>query len=169
MNDYTIEVIRERYSLVPRTLVFIRRGNEYLLIHKKKKNSYGYGKMNGVGGHMEKGEDPYTSARREILEETGLSISQLDLCAILFIDIGDTPGIEVFVFRTEYDGGQIQQSDEGFLEWKTFEEIQSSEHILDDVPMLIELCIEHEVGRMPQIIKYSFDEKGQLRIDIIRT
>jgi 8-oxo-dGTP diphosphatase len=167
MNDYNIDVIRKRYALVPRTLVFIQRENEYLLIHKKKRNSYGFGKMNGVGGHMEKGEDPFASARREVLEETGLSINQLDICAILFIDAGDTPGIEVFVFRADYEGGQITQSDEGRLEWKTLEEINSSDQILEDVPMLIDLCNKHEVGKIPQFIKYSYDEKGQLRIDNI--
>jgi len=167
MNDYNIEVIRERYSLVPRTLVFIHRGEEYLLIHKKKKNSYGFGRMNGVGGHIERGEEPYASARREVVEETGLSIRQLDLCAILFIDIGETPGIEVFVFRAEYKGGLIKHSDEGLLEWKSIEEIRSDEQILDDVPMLIDICIQHEVGKMPQILRYSYNEKGQLRIDNI--
>jgi len=169
MNDYNIEVIRERYSLVPRTLVFIRRGDKYLLIHKKKKNSYGFGKMNGVGGHIEKGEEPFSSARREVLEETGLSINRLDLCAILFIDIGETPGIEVFVFRAENEGGQINQSDEGVLEWKSLDELRSSEHVLDDVPMLIDLCLNHEAGKMPQIVKYSYDDKRQLRIDNIKT
>jgi 8-oxo-dGTP diphosphatase len=153
---------------VPRTLVFIRRGDEYLLIHKKKKNSYGFGKMNGVGGHIEKGEDPFTSACREVLEETGLTISQIELCAILFIDIGDTPGIEVFVFRAEYEGGQISQSDEGILEWKSLEEIRSIEQVLDDVPMLIDLCKNHKKGKSPQFVKYSYDEKGHLRIAIIK-
>lgn len=169
MSDYNIEVIRERYSLVPRTLVFIRRGNEYLLIHKKKKNSYGFGKLNGVGGHIEKGEEPFSSARREVYEETGLSINELDLCAILFIDIGKTPGIEVFVFRAELEGGQINQSDEGILEWKSLDEIRSSEQVLDDVPMLIDLCINHKVGKMPQIVKYSYNDNARLRIDNIKT
>lgn len=125
--------------------------------------------MNGVGGHIEKGEEPFSSARREVLEETGLSINRLDLCAILFIDIGETPGIEVFVFRAENEGGQINHSDEGVLEWKSLDEIQSSEHILDDVPMLIDLCLNHEAGKMPQIVKYSYDDKRQLRIDNIKT
>ena len=36
MSEYTIDVIREKYALVPRTLIFIRSGEKYLLIHKKK-------------------------------------------------------------------------------------------------------------------------------------
>jgi len=106
---------------------------------------------------------------REVFEETGLTISQLELCAILFIDIGETPGIEVFVFRAEYEGGQINQSDEGILEWKSLEEIRSSEQVLDDVSMLIDICAQHEEGKIPQFVKYSYDEKGQLRIDYINS
>lgn len=117
---------------------------------------------------MEKGEEPYASARREVLEETGLTVGCLDLCAILFIDIGDTPGIEVFVFSAQYSGGQTRQSEEGLLEWKSIEEINTSDQIVDDVPMLVNFCIEHEIGEMPQLIKYSYDKNGQLRIDKIK-
>ncbi len=168
MKDYNIDVIRQRYSVVPRTLVFIRKEEQFLLIHKKKKDSYGFGKFNGVGGHIEKGEDPYSSARREILEETGLTIGSLELAAILFIDIGDTPGVEVFVFIAEYSGGEIKPSDEGSLSWKTLSEIKSSDQILNDLPMLIETCIEHRTGEKPQFIKYTYDENEAVRIDIIR-
>lgn len=58
MRIYDINVIRSRYQVVPRTLVFIKNENRYLLIHKKKQVSFGYDKLNGVGGHIEKGEEP---------------------------------------------------------------------------------------------------------------
>lgn len=167
MDDYSIEVIRKKYALVPRTLIFIRREDKFLLIHKRKRDSYGFGKFNGVGGHIEKGEEPFGSARREILEETGLSITNLDLAAILFIDIGDTPGIEVFLFGAVYGGGEILQSDEGELSWVTREEIELSDQILEDVPMLIDLSVENSAGDVPLIITYSYDEDGTLRVDIV--
>ena len=40
--------------------------------------------------------------------------------------------------------------------------------ILNDVPMLIKTCIDHKIGEKPQIIKYSYDENEELRIDIIK-
>jgi len=165
MSDYTIDIIRTRYSLVPRTLVFIRDGDRYLLIHKKKKDSFGFGKLNGVGGHIEKGEDPYGSALREILEETGLKVDHLNLSAILFIDTNDSPGIEVFLFGAEFAGGELRHSDEGNLVWMTLDEIKLSSQTLEDVPFLIETCSQHVYGQKPAIIKYSYDEYGELRID----
>ena len=153
---------------MPRTLIFIRKGERYLLIHKKKKDSYGFGKLNGVGGHIERGEDPYGSARREIFEETGLNVDHLNLAAILFIDTNDSPGIEVFLFGAEFEGGELRHSDEGNLTWMTLDEIKLSSLALEDVPLLIETCSQHKYGEKPAILKYSYDENGKLSIDKIK-
>ncbi len=107
MQDYNIEVIRKRYQMVPRTLIFIEKGEQLLMLSKTKSTSFGYGKINGVGGHMEQGEEPSESARREILEETGLQVQKLELAAILFIDIHDTPGIQVLCVQRGVCFGRI--------------------------------------------------------------
>lgn len=168
MSDSTINNTRTRYSLVPRTLVFIRNGDRFLLIHKKKKDSYGFGKLNGVGGHIERGEDPYGSVRREILEETGLKVDRLDMTAILFIDTNESPGIEVFLFGAEYVGGELRGSDEGNLIWMSIDEIRSSSQTLEDLPLLIEICGQHKFGDRPAVLKYSYNETDQLCIDMIK-
>jgi 8-oxo-dGTP diphosphatase len=168
MDDYTVDIIRTRYALVPRTLVFIRRGEQFLLIHKEKKDSYGYGKLNGVGGHLERGEDPYSSARREVYEETGLKVDNLDLAAIIFIDTNESPGIEVFLFNAEYCFGELRHSEEGELVWMTLNEISASSQILEDVPLLIEICMCHQCGEKPTMIKYTYNNNGKLRIDIVK-
>lgn len=139
MEEYNIEVIRQRYQLVPRTLIFIEKDQKYLMLTKKKKNSFGFGKINGVGGHIEKGEEPYEAARREIEEEAGINVKNLDLAAVLFIDINDVPGIQVFVFKAIYDNGVVQASDEGSLEWMSRTKILSSDRIVKDLPFLLEI------------------------------
>lgn len=165
MADYSIEVIRRRYALVPRTLVFLKKDKKYLLIHKNKKDSYGYGKLNGAGGHIERGEDPYQSAKREFLEETGLIVGKMDLAAVIFIDIGEKPGIQVFVFGAIQADGEIKESEEGKLVWMTLEEIKTFKDVLEDVPMLINICNNHEFGKKPVFLKYSYDDSMQLRIE----
>lgn len=52
------------------TLLFVRRGDEVLLIRKKR--GHGAGKINGPGGKIEPGETPLDSACRETREETGI-------------------------------------------------------------------------------------------------
>jgi len=150
--------------MVPRTLIFIKKGEKFLLIHKNKPESFGFKKMNGVGGHIEKGEEPFESAQREISEETGLVVSDLDLCAILFIDINSTPGIQVFVFKADYKYGDMKHSDEGELCWMSLAAIKNSDEVVSDVPELIEICEAHENRTQPQIIKYIYDNSGRLRI-----
>lgn len=164
MEDYNIKVIREKYQLVPRTLVFIEKYDKILMLDKTKKDSYGYDKINGVGGHIERGEEPFESARREVEEESGLKVKELDLAAILFIDINDTPGVQVFVFKAAYAGGNVKDSDEGRLEWMTREQILENDRKLKDLPLLLEIIDKHKENTPPVMVKYIYDEKGQLRI-----
>ena len=164
MHLNSSNVIYSRYQMVPRTLVFIKKGGNFLLIHKKKPESFGFNKMNGVGGHIERGEEPFESAQREIAEETGLMVRGLDLCAIIFIDINSTPGIQVFVFKAAYQEGEIEHSEEGELCWMSLSEINNSDEVVSDVSELIKICEAHEPGAQPLIIKYIYDNSGELRI-----
>ena len=164
MEEYNIDVIRTKYQLVPRTLIFIHNDNKILFLKKQKKASFGYGKLNGVGGHIERGEEPFESARREICEEAGITVDNLDLAAILFIDINDTPGIQVFVFRADYKDGEVRESEEGLLSWMTEEEILNSDEAVKDLPFLLDIAKKHKKGTPPAMVKYIYDDEEQLRI-----
>jgi 8-oxo-dGTP diphosphatase len=121
-----------RYSIIPRTLSFLIHKDKVLLIEIGAGRSSWSGKFNGIGGHIEQGEDPKSSAIREIHEETGISIGQLTLCGVMMIDVGHSPGIGLYIFVGETDGGVPRGSDEGAPEWI---------HInsLDDVPLVEDL------------------------------
>jgi 8-oxo-dGTP diphosphatase len=164
--EYNEETIRSKYMLVPRTLVFICDEDKYLFIHKKKEDSFGYEKLNGIGGHIEKGEEPYESAMREIFEETGLVVTGLSLAAIVFIEIGINPGILMFVFSAMYKGGYPMSSEEGDLVWIHKDEIPLNQDIIKDVPFLIDVVENHVNGQQPKFIKYLYDQNKELRIVI---
>ena len=61
-----------RWLVVPRTLAFIRNGDDVLMMRRRADSRIYPGRYNGVGGHLERDEDPLTGVRREIREETGL-------------------------------------------------------------------------------------------------
>ena len=54
------------------TLLFLHRGSDILLIHKK--SGLGCGKVNAPGGKIERGESASEAAVREVSEEGGISV-----------------------------------------------------------------------------------------------
>jgi 8-oxo-dGTP pyrophosphatase MutT (NUDIX family) len=72
---------REGLALKRTNLVFLRRGNEVLLAMKKR--GFGAGHWNGAGGKVEPGETVEGAARRETLEEIGVTVGFLRQVAVL--------------------------------------------------------------------------------------
>ena len=111
---------------------------------------------------VEIGEEPFEAAKREIEEESGLSIDLLYLVAIIFIDIGKNPGVLLFVFKAEYPGGKLKESDEGDLLWMAKNSIKKSENIVKDIRFLLDLIDSYTNGSPPTIAKYNYEENSKL-------
>ena len=57
------------------TLCYLKRGEEYLMLHRvKKEGDLNKDKWIGIGGKFEAGESPEDRLCREVLEETGLTL-----------------------------------------------------------------------------------------------
>ena len=58
------------------TLCYLEQGDRYLMLHRtKKENDENRDKWIGVGGKFEDGESPEDCVKREVLEETGLTLT----------------------------------------------------------------------------------------------
>lgn len=101
------------------TLCYIKHNGKTLMIHRVKKlNDMHEGKWNGLGGKFEPGETPEECVTREVREECGLTLRNPKLKGILTFpafDGNDDWSVFVFVAR-EFDG-QLQDSQEGNLQW----------------------------------------------------
>jgi len=151
-----------RYMLIPRTAIFVRRGDSYLLIMGAQSKKLWPGKYNGVGGHVHRGEDALASATREFREETGLE-ARLWLCGTIVIDAGDV-GIGLYVFTGEVSGGAPRESPEGNPEWIPIERIPSLPTV-EDVPQLIGRIQEMRRGDPPFSARSYYDDNGKLRLE----
>ena len=61
------------------TLCYLIKDNKYLMLCRtKKKQDINAGKYIGVGGHIEEGESPVDCIKREVKEETGLTVNKVD-------------------------------------------------------------------------------------------
>jgi 8-oxo-dGTP diphosphatase len=122
------------------------------------------GKLNGVGGHIEQGEDPHHSAIREIEEETGLQVEHLQFCGHILIDTGQKPGIGLFVFGNRVsDAGSLRPTAEGDPTWILFDELDRYD-LVDDLKWLIPKVRSTLDGGPPFLGQYHFDENGNLKV-----
>ena len=110
-------------SMEVTTLCYIERGDEVLMLHRtKKKSDLNEGKWIGVGGHMMDGESPYDCVKREVTEETGLTLESLSFRAVITFVYGDITEY-MMLFTSDSFSGDLIDCDEGVLEWKKKEEI----------------------------------------------
>ena len=101
------------------TLCYIEKDGAYLMIHRiKKENDLNKDKWIGVGGKIEEGESPFDCVRREVYEETGVSIKNPKYRGIItFVsDVWGTEFMHLFT-ATEFDGEINYDCNEGKLEW----------------------------------------------------
>jgi len=126
----------DRYALIPRTLTFLERGGQILLLRLAEGRGAWAGRYNGIGGHIERGEDPLSAARREVAEETGLQARGLKLCGVVAVDPGNRIGIGLYVFVGEPGLGAMRPSAEGILEWASPDNMAALP-LVSDLPFLL--------------------------------
>lgn len=115
-------------------MIYDNQGNvlvEERLVHNSKGLIF-------PGGHVESNESVADSLIREIQEETGLTISNLQFCGIKDWIEFDGSRYMVFLYKTNTYSGNIQSSSEGEIFWMPLKELKKKE-TLWHLDMMLEI------------------------------
>jgi 8-oxo-dGTP diphosphatase len=164
LSDQNIQP--NRYAIIPRTLCFLLRNDEILLLRIASGRGGWSGLLNGIGGHIQRGEDPLSSAKREILEETGLKPSDLRLCGVVMIDSQDEIGIGLYIFVGSNPTGDIRSSEEGEPLWAPLKSLKEFD-LVEDLPTIIPRALDSYQTGVPFSAIYHYDHAGNLTINLL--
>lgn len=113
------------------TLCVIKQESRILLGMKKR--GFGEGRWNGFGGKVQAGEDIKEAAKREVLEEAGVIMKDLEEVGILNFEFEGKLGIlEVHIFKGTEFSGEPRESEEMRTEWFNLSEIPYDQMWPDD-------------------------------------
>jgi len=152
--------MRERYVVYPRTLTFLLNKEDILLIQRSPDARLFPGMFNGVGGHIERGENVLSAAQREAYEETGLDVPDLVLRCLLHVDEGaDRPGVLVFVFVGHVQQRDVVESSEGSLHWVPLDRIGEL-NLVPDLPRILARILAPPASTAPIFARSSISPDG---------
>ena len=156
-------VSKDRYLIIPRTLIFIRCGESLLFIKGAPNKRLWANKYNGIGGHVERGEDIQSAAERELFEETGI-IAEISLKGVVTVDVEDKIGVGIFVFYGEYNRGELISSPEGSLEWVMISDLNLYP-LVEDVQLFINRIISMKAGDPPFYAHSTYNKEKKLVVN----
>jgi 8-oxo-dGTP diphosphatase len=146
------------YTPVLATLGYVLSpdGRQVLLIHRNRRpDDPHFGKYNGLGGKLDRGEDVVAGLRREVREEGGLECEALALRGTV-----SWPGFGKhgedwfgFVFLIErWSGRPLAENPEGTLEWMAVDRLRELPLWEGDryfLPLVFDRAVRQFHGVMP--------------------
>jgi 8-oxo-dGTP diphosphatase / 2-hydroxy-dATP diphosphatase len=114
------------------TLLVVEKNGRVLLGMKKR--GFGAGRWNGFGGKVDPNETIDEAARREVKEEAGIEVNDIEKIGVIDFEFQGKPGIlEVNIYKATNFSGEPTESDEMKPQWFDIDKIPFSEMWPDDI------------------------------------
>ena len=138
-------------------ICLVYQGNKILVIDRQKKDWPG---LTFPGGHVEKDEDFDASVKREVKEETGLTIYKPILCGIEEFKTENEDRYLMLYYKTNRFKGKLNDSKEGKVFWIEREDLKKYKLSLD-LERILKIM---ESDDLSELIYYKKDNKWLSKI-----
>lgn len=129
--------------------IFVRKDGKWLMLRRSPHKTFAPDVVHPIGGKVDPGEDPYVAAQREVLEEAGITVTNMKLEAVI---LEHNPVPEhmdedwmIFNFSADYESGEITATEEGELVMLSSEEIKN-EKLFPSIKEAIEYILNPDSG-----------------------
>lgn len=130
-----------------------------MLLRNKKKNDVNHGKWIGIGGKLETNETMMQCMCREVKEETGYTVDQLELRGVIQFVYPTAEEEKIYIYTIERFSGTMQECKEGTLQWIDEKDILSLDLWEGDRIFLKRLLTgQHKTF----CYVFNYDEEGKL-------
>lgn len=122
---------------------------------RKLKPQWQAGKLNGIGGKIEKGEEPSTAMVREFLEETGAYTYPANWWR--FMEMGDGSSFTVHFFVTTGDLSTLRSTEEEQIEIINVSDLgPTRQDVVENLTWLIPLALDYSTDGRPKFVTATY-------------
>lgn len=97
------------------------------------------------GGHVENGESFTDAVIREVFEETGLTVSKLQMCGIKDWTRDDGVRYVVLLYKTFTYEGELKSSDEGEVFWTSLSSL-SNKKLARNMDIMLKVFLDNDIS-----------------------
>ena len=148
-----------KHIVIPRVLCFVFNKDSVLMLKASREKDW-FGYYQPPGGHIEKGEDVFEAAEKEIFEETGIKVKGTKLVGVIHVSGFFGKEIMLFVTKSLTDKEELSSSHEGEAVWIRLDKLDEV-NLLEDTKPMLEKILTMKKGEI-FVGTSEFDGKNKL-------